>query len=99
MLLSILGPHAPVVSTLAQMSDNEQRALEQGQASPVGLLILAAMMVVIFFLGWRLSSRIRRLNRRRAFAEEHGIDLFDTERLDAAMREAGIDVPARPPLI
>lgn len=64
---------------------------EFGKAAPVGLFVILALLVVVLTLGFLMNKRIRRLERRRAFAEKHGIDLFDTERLDQAMKDAGYD--------
>ncbi|MCT1441797.1 hypothetical protein [Corynebacterium glucuronolyticum] len=86
-------------TVIAQSGGPSPENADSSQASPIGLLVVAAMMVAILFLGWRLARRIARLNRRRAFAEEHGIDVFDEETLNKAMREAGMDIPARRPLI
>ena len=86
-------------TVLAQSGGPAPENADSSQASPIGLLVVAVMMLAILFLGWRLARRIARLNRRRAFAEEHGIDVFDEETLDKAMREAGMDIPARRPLI
>lgn len=61
-----------------------------GKASPIGLFISVVLLLIVIFLGYCLSRRVKRMSRRRAFAEEHGIDLFDTEKLDAAMKEAGV---------
>ena len=44
----------------------------------------------MLFLGWAFHRRYSRMNRRRLFAETHGIDPFDAEKLDAAMAEAGV---------
>ncbi|AHI22385.1 hypothetical protein [Corynebacterium vitaeruminis] len=63
---------------------------EFGKASPIGWLVLVALVVVVLILGWAFHRRYSRLNRRRMFAEAHGIDLFDEETLDKAMAEAGV---------
>ena len=88
-----------LVELLAQSPSTGPMGEEFGKASPVGVFVVLAMAVVVLFLGWRLSLRVRRLNQRRAFAEEHDIDLFDKEALDAAMREAGINVPEKTPFL
>ncbi len=62
---------------------------EFGKASPLGLLIILALLLVILTIGFGMNKRIRRMERRRAFADQHGIDLFDTEKLEAKMREEG----------
>ena len=42
-------------------------------------LILIALLVVVIILGRSATKRIKNLNRRRAFAEKEGIDVFDAE--------------------
>ena len=63
---------------------------EFGKASPIGLLILALMGVAVLFAGWNFHRRYSRFRRRMMFAEHHGIDPFDEEAVDKAMKEAGI---------
>ncbi|AWB85028.1 hypothetical protein [Corynebacterium liangguodongii] len=63
---------------------------EFGKASPVGLFILVVLGVVILGIGYAFHRRLSRFNRRRLFAEQHGIDPFDREAIDAAMEEAGL---------
>lgn len=63
---------------------------EFGKASPIGWLVVVALLACVLYLGYAFHRRYSRLNRRRIFAEAHGIDLFDEERLDAAMAEAGV---------
>lgn len=63
---------------------------EFGKASPVGLLVLVLLAVAVLYLGWAFHRRFSRMNRRRLFAEQHGLDLFDEEALDKAMAEAGV---------
>ena len=63
---------------------------EFGKASPIGLLVIVALVVAIMMLGWSFHRRQSRFRRRRAFAEDHGLDPFDIEAIDAAMREAGV---------
>ena len=46
--------------------------------------------MVILSLGFAFHRRLSRFNRRRLFAEQHGIDPFDQEAIDAAMAEAGV---------
>lgn len=62
---------------------------EFGKASPIGLLILALMGVAVLFAGWNFHRRYSRFRRRMMFAEDHGIDPFDEEAVDKAMKEAG----------
>ena len=53
---------------------------EFGKASPIGWFVIVALLAAVLFLGWAF----------RLFAETHGIDPFDAEKLDAAMAEAGV---------
>ncbi|EPD70896.1 hypothetical protein ACX3U9_08680 [Corynebacterium pyruviciproducens] len=96
---SVVTGFNQAVAVVAQSGGPSPENADSSQASPIGLLVVAVMMLAILFLGWRLARRIARLNRRRAFAEEHGIDVFDEETLNKAMREAGMDIPKRRPLI
>ena len=63
---------------------------EFGKASPIGWFVIVALLAAVLFLGWAFHRRYSRMNRRRLFAETHGIDPFDAEKLDAAMAEAGV---------
>ncbi|MCS4534978.1 hypothetical protein [Corynebacterium sp. HS2168-gen11] len=63
---------------------------EFGKASPIGWLVLVALLVAVLFIGWAFHRRYSRLNRRRLFAEAHGIDVFDEQAVDAAMAKAGV---------
>lgn len=56
-----------------------------GKASPIGLLVIVLLLVVILLIGVDLTRRMKRMRRRRAFAEEHGMDPFDIEGIDSAM--------------
>lgn len=66
-----------------------------GKASPIGLLMIVLLLVIVLILGFDLSRRMKRMRRRRAFAEEHGMDPFDVEAIDRAMagheRSGGVD--------
>lgn len=64
---------------------------EFGKASPVGLFLVVAALAMVLFLGYRLTQRIARLHRRQKFAEDHGLDVFDTEAVDKALRDEGLD--------
>lgn len=80
-----------MISTiLAQAEPSGPLGPEFGKASPVGLLIMILLLVVVLYLGYSLTRRVKRMARRRAFAEANGIDLFDTQALDAAMEKAGV---------
>lgn len=81
---------------IAQQQVNEgPMGPEFGKAAPVGLFVILALLVVVLALGFLMNKRIRRLERRRAFADKHGIDLFDTERLEKAMKDAGYEETAQ----
>ena len=58
-----------------------------GKASPIGLLVIVLLLVVILLIGVDLTRRMKRMRRRRAFAEEHGMDPFDIEGIDRAMAD------------
>ncbi|MBZ8176955.1 hypothetical protein GP475_04250 [Corynebacterium poyangense] len=76
---------------LAQQTENVgPLGPEFGKASPIGLLILVLLAVAVLYIGWAFHRRFSRMNRRRLFAEQHGIDLFDEDALDKAMEEAGV---------
>ncbi|MBA4503915.1 hypothetical protein ACUY28_08620 [Corynebacterium sanguinis] len=75
---------------LAQAPPETPVGPEFGKASPIGMLIVVALAVVILSLGFAFHRRLSRFNRRRLFAEQHGIDPFDQEAIDAAMAEAGV---------
>ncbi|HJF12386.1 hypothetical protein [Corynebacterium falsenii] len=74
---------------VAQAERGGPRGVEFGKAAPIGLFIIVVLVVVILLLGFNMNQRIRRLERRRAFADKHGIDLFDNQKLDAAMEAEG----------
>lgn len=82
---------ATTVNVLAQ-AGNQTGPVgpEFGKASPIGLLVLALMGVAVLLAGWFFHRRYSRFRRRMLFAEHHGIDPFDQEKLDAAMKEAGV---------
>ena len=63
---------------------------EFGKASPIGWFVLIALVVAVLSLGWAFHRRYSWLNRRRVFAEAHGLDVFDKEAVDKAMAEAGV---------
>ncbi|MDO5032821.1 hypothetical protein [Corynebacterium sp.] len=78
------------VMVLAQAAKDGPVGPEFGKASPIGLLILVLMGVGVLVAGWNFHRRYSRFRRRSLFAQEHGIDPFDEEAVDAAMKEAGI---------
>lgn len=85
---------APLVNAtgwiVAQAPPETPVGPEFGKASPIGMLIIVALAVVILSLGFAFHRRLSRFNRRRLFAERHGIDPFDHEAVDKAMDEAGL---------
>lgn len=81
---------AATTVVLAQQERGGPLGPEFGKASPIGLFIIVAAMALVLVIGWRLHRRISRYNRRRLFAEEHGIDVFDEKAVDEAMAAAGV---------
>jgi len=63
---------------------------EFGKAPPSCVFVAGPPPAGVFFRGGASPRRYSRMNRRRLFAETHGIDPFDAEKLDAAMAEAGV---------
>ncbi|MFH0412422.1 hypothetical protein ACG98H_10065 [Corynebacterium sp. L4756] len=96
--MSILSPEATValhnfttdVMFVAQASQDGPVGPEFGKSSPIGMLILVILAVLVIGAGWMFHRRYSRFRRRTMFAEQHGIDPFDQETLDAAMKEAGL---------
>ncbi|MDO4685847.1 MAG: hypothetical protein Q4A92_04800 [Corynebacterium sp.] len=80
---------------LAQAERGGPLGPEFGKASPVGLLIIVLLLVAVLFIGWALTRRIKRMARRREFAEAHGIDVFDQEAIDKAMEAEGLALDKR----
>ena len=77
-------------TVLAQGAPQGPVGPEFGKASPIGLLVLVALAVAVLMLGWSFHRRNSRFRRRRVFAEQFGIDPFDKEAVDEAMKEAGV---------
>lgn len=77
-------------TVLAQSAPEGPVGPEFGKASPIGLLILVALAVAVLMLGWSFHRRSSRFRRRRVFAEQFGLDPFDREAVDEAMRQAGV---------
>lgn len=77
------------LSILAQMERGTPMGAEFGKAAPIGLFVILALVFVVLMIGFALNKRIRRMERRRAFADKHGIDLFDTETLEQRMKDEG----------
>lgn len=66
---------------------------EFGKAAPVGLLVIVGLLVVILALGYLFNRRMRKMHRRRDFAEANGIDPFDIDTIDRRMaQEEAVDV-------
>ena len=77
------------------------RQLASGLSMPIGFkngtdgnvqvavdsLVIVLLLVVILLIGVDLTRRMKRMRRRRAFAEEHGMDPFDIEGIDRAMAD------------
>lgn len=80
----------PAVQFFAQGQSDGPVGPEFGKASPIGLLVLALMGVAVIMAGWFFHRRYSRFRRRTMFAEDHGIDPFDEQAIDEAMKEAGI---------
>ncbi|KAA8723365.1 hypothetical protein F4V58_07630 [Corynebacterium phocae] len=80
----------PQVQILAQAQSDGPVGPEFGKASPIGLLILVLMGVAVLMAGWFFHRRFSRFRRRTLFAQDHGIDPFDQDAIDKAMKEAGI---------
>lgn len=74
---------------LAQMERGTPMGAEFGKAAPIGLFVILALVFAVLMLGFAFNKRIRRMERRRAFADKYGIDLFDTETLERRMKEEG----------
>ncbi|WP_273352978.1 hypothetical protein [Corynebacterium resistens] len=79
---------------VAQAEKSGPMGAEFGKAAPVGLFVIVALLLVVLLLGFAMNKRIRRMERRRAFADKHGIDLFDAETLERRMKEEGFDETA-----
>ena len=56
-----------------------------GKASPIGLLVIVLLLVTVLLIGVDLTRRMKRMRRRRDFAEAHGMDPFDHEAIDRAI--------------
>lgn len=79
---------------IAQAERTGPKGAEFGKAAPVGLFVIVILLLVVLLIGFAMNKRIRRLERRQAFADARGIDLFDTEKLEAAMKAEGFDETA-----
>lgn len=72
-------------TVLAQAEKTGPQGPDFGKASPVGLLVIVALLVVILGIGVLFNRRMKNMTRRREFAEKHGMDPFDIDGIDAAM--------------
>ncbi|ALC05408.1 hypothetical protein CDES_04830 [Corynebacterium deserti GIMN1.010] len=90
-ITTVAGAYNETTFFLAQQQEGGPLGPEFGKASPVGLLIIVALLVAILTLGWMFHRRWSRMNRRRIFAERHGLDPFDIEGVRKAMAEAGLN--------
>ncbi|MGV0432734.1 hypothetical protein [Corynebacterium sp. p3-SID1194] len=88
---ALTGSLTATVTVLAQqMNKDAPVGPEFGKAEPIGALIVVSMMVVILLLGWAFHRRHSRFNRRKRFAEERGLDVFDEKAVDEAMEAEGL---------
>ncbi|WP_297004394.1 hypothetical protein [uncultured Corynebacterium sp.] len=79
-------------TVLAQAEKTGPQGPEFGKASPVGLLVIVALLVVILALGVLFNRRMKNMVRRREYAEKHAMDPFDIDGIDAAMaRDQGLN--------
>ncbi|AHW63677.1 Putative membrane protein [Corynebacterium glyciniphilum AJ 3170] len=77
------------VSLVAQEQVNRgPQGPEFGKAAPVGLLVIIGLLVVILALGYFFNRRMRKMHKRRDFADAHGLDPFDIDTIDRRMAEA-----------
>lgn len=67
------------------------RGEEFGKASPIGLFVILGLLFVVIVIGFGMNRRLRRMERRQAFADKHGIDVFDEEKLEKAMKDSGYE--------
>ena len=82
--------NAAATAVVAQGPTDGPVGPEFGKAAPIGLLVLVLLLVAVLSLGWAFYRRHRTFRRRQLFAEAHGLDVFDAEAVDEAMREAGV---------
>lgn len=90
---------AEVDLLLAQAPSDGPVGPEFGKASPIGLFVLVVAGVLVLSLGWAFYRRYTRFQRRRMFADAHGLDIFDEEAVDRAMEEAGVLDKRKKPFI
>ena len=77
------------VTTLAQQERGGPLGPEFGKASPVGLFVIVLLFFAVLFIGWSVNRHLRQMNRRRTYAEKHGLDVFDVAELNARMEQDG----------
>ena len=82
--------NAVAVNVVAQAERSGPLGPEFGKAAPVGLLVIVLLFVAVLCIGWAVTRRIRRLNRRRELAEANGLDVFDVVAVDAARGDKGL---------
>lgn len=88
----------PEVILFAQEQVNEgPQGPEFGKAAPVGLLVIVGLLVVVLLLGYFFNRRMRKMNRRRNFAEAHGLDPFDIDTIDRRMAQEAAVTDTAPP--
>lgn len=75
---------------VAQAPQEVPKGPDFGKAQPTGLLLIVFLAVIVIGLGFAFHRRNSRFQRRRAFAELHGLDPFDEQAIDKAMAEAGV---------
>ncbi|WP_295629182.1 hypothetical protein [uncultured Corynebacterium sp.] len=94
-LWNAAAAEAATKTTLLAQNPVGPMGADFGKASPVGLLVIVLLLVTILLIGVDLSRRMKRMRRRRAYAETHGMDPFDLEGIDRAMaadeRSGGLD--------
>lgn len=90
--IDALGPAASqaVVVLAQEMNKDAPVGPEFGKAEPIGALIVVCLMVVILLIGWAFHRRYSRFLRRKRFAEERGLDVFDEKAVDDAMAAEGL---------
>ena len=72
-------------TVLAQAEKSGPEGPDFGKASPVGLLVIVALLAAILTIGVLFNRRMKAMTRRREYAEKHDMDPFDIEAVDAAM--------------
>lgn len=72
-------------TVLAQAEKTGPEGPDFGKASPVGLLVIVALLAAILTIGVLFNRRMKAMTRRREYAEKHDMDPFDIEAVDAAM--------------